>query len=175
MKRKSFLVLGLLLSLGISFAQTNQFEKINFIIGDWTGTGSGFENNKSEIESSFHLVMDGKYIEIKNESRFEPTEKNPEGEHHLDKGFISFDKSRNSIIFRQFNNEGYYNQYVLNDSISNENLLIFETEIIENFVPNGKAKWTIKKINENEIETVFDVSFGKDYTCFGTNKLLRKQ
>lgn len=150
-------------------------KKINFIIGDWTGTGSGFGNNKSKIESSFHLVMDGQYIELKNESKFEPTEKNPEGEHHLDKGFISLDKSRNSIIFRQFNNEGYYNQYVLNDSVSNENVLIFETEFIENFVPNGKAKWTIKKISENEIETVFDVSFGKDYTCFGTNKLVRKQ
>jgi len=175
MKRKSLLVLGLLLSFVISFAQTNQFEKINFIIGDWTGTGAGFGNNKSKIESSFNLVMDGNYIEIRNESKFEPTEQNPEGEHHIDKGFISFDKSRNSIIIRQFNNEGYYNQYVLNDSISNENLLIFETELIENFVPNGKAKWTIKKINENEIETIFDVSFGNEFSCFGTNKLIRKK
>jgi hypothetical protein len=174
MKKKVFLVLGLILSFGISFAQTNKFEKINFIIGDWQGTGSGFGNDKSKIESSFQLVMDRQYVEIKNESKFEPTEKNPEGEHHIDKGFISFDKSRNSIIFRQFNNEGYYNQYILNDSLSNENILLFESEFIENFVPNGKAKWTIKKINENEIETIFDVSFGKDYKCFGTNRLIRK-
>ncbi len=175
MKRRTILVLGFILLFGISFAQTNPFEKIDFIIGDWTGTGSGFGNNKSKIESSFHLIMDEQYIEIKNESKFEPTERNPEGEHHIDKGFMSFDKSRKSIVFRQFNNEGYYNQYVLNDSISNENVLVFETEYIENFVPNGKAKWTIKKISENEIETVFDVSFGKDYTCFGINKLIRKQ
>ena len=117
--------------------------------------------------------MDGKYLEVKNESHFEPTEKNPDGEYHLDKGFISFDKNRKAIIFRQFNNEGYYNQYVLNDSLSNENILVFETEFIENFVPAGKAKWTIKKISENEIETIFDVSFGKDYKCFGTNRLIR--
>ncbi len=175
MKRKAFLVLGLILSCGLSFAQTKQFEKIDFILGDWTGSGSGFGNNNSKIASSFHLVMDGQYIEIKNESKFEPTEKNPNGEHHIDKGFISFDKSRNSIVFRQFNNEGYFNKYILNDSISDESTLVFETEYIENFVPNGKAKWTIKKINENEIETIFDVSFGKDYTCFGTNKLIRKQ
>nr|WP_321409604.1 hypothetical protein [uncultured Carboxylicivirga sp.] len=175
MKRKAILILGLFLSLGISFAQTNQFEKINFIIGDWSGTGSGFGNNKSKIESTFQLVMGGQYIEVKNESIFEPTEKNPDGEHHIDKGFISFDKSRNAIVFRQFNNEGFFNQYVLNDSISDAHTLVFETEYIENFVPNGKAKWTIRKINENEIETIFDVSFGKDYTCFGTNKLLRKQ
>jgi len=175
MKRIVFLMLGLILLVGKSFAQTNSFEKLTFIIGDWIGTGNGFGNNTSKIESSFHFVMDGQYIEIINESRFEPTEKNPEGDHHLDKGFISFDKSRNSIIFRQFNNEGYYNQYVLNDSISNDHELVFETEFIENFVPNGKAKWTIKKINDHEIETVFDVSFGKSYTCFGTNRLIRKE
>ena len=30
-------------------------------------------------------------------------------------------------------------------------------------------------INDDEIETIFDVYFpGKDYTCFGTNKLMRK-
>lgn len=175
MKRKAFLVLGLILSFGLSFAQTNSFERINFIIGDWSGTGSGFGNNKSKIESSFQPVMDGNYIEVKNESWFEPTEKNPKGEHHLDKGFISYDKSRKLIILREFNSEGYFNQYVLNDSISDENTLVFETEFIENFVPNGKAKLTIKKISENEIETVFDVSFGKDYSCFGDNKLIKKQ
>ncbi len=175
MKKKAFLVLGLILSVGISFAQTNPFERINFIIGDWSGTGSGFGNNKSKIESSFQPVMDGNYIEVKNESWFEPTEKNPKGEHHLDKGFISYDKGRKLIILREFNSEGYFNQYVLNDSISDENTLVFETEFIENFVPNGKAKLTIKKISENEIETVFDVSFGKDYSCFGDNKLIKKQ
>jgi hypothetical protein len=175
MKQIAILILSLIFTVGQSNGQSNSFEKINFIIGEWSGTGSGFGNNKSKIESSFQLIMDGKYIEVKNESRFEPTEKNPEGEHHIDKGFISYDNSRESIIFRQFNNEGYYNQYVLNDSISNGSILVFETEFIENFVPNGKAKWTIRKISENEIETVFDVSFGNEYSCFGTNKLLRKQ
>jgi hypothetical protein len=119
--------------------------------------------------------MNGEYIDVINESNFEPTEKNPMGEHHLDKGFISYDKSRKTIVFRQFNNEGYYNQYFLNNDDSDENTLVFETEYIENFVPNGKAKWTVKKISENEIETIFDVSFGKDYKCFGTNRLIRKQ
>lgn len=174
MKKRPLSILVLFLVFGISFAQTHPFEPIDFIIGDWTGTGSGFGNSKSNIESNFHLVMDGKYIEVRNESKFEPTKKNPEGEHHIDHGFISFDKNRNLIVFRQFNNEGYYNQYVLNDSISSDNELVFETEFIENFVPNGKAKWTIRKLNENEIETVFDVSFGKDYKCFGINKLIRK-
>ena len=175
MKQFAFLIFGLILFIGQSNGQSNSFDNISFIIGEWSGKGSGFGNDKSQINSSFQLSLDGKYIEVKNESIFEPTNDKPEGEHHIDKGFISFDKSRGKLIYRQFNSEGYYNQYVLNDSISNKNILVFETEFIENFVPNGKAKWTIKKINENEIETVFDVSFGNEYSCFGTNKLIRKE
>jgi len=172
--KKLTLILSFVIISGISFGQENPFDKINFIIGDWTGTGSGFGNETSKIESSFQIIMNGNYIEVKNESQFAPTDKNPKGEHHIDKGFISFDKNRNLILFRQFNNEGYFNQYVLNDSLSNETTLVFETEFIENFVPNGKAKWTIRKLNENEIETIFDVSFGKEFSCFGTNKLIKK-
>ncbi len=174
-KKLTFLIFAFISVYGYSAGQSNPFLKIGFIIGEWGGKGSGFGNDKSQINSSFQLVMDGNYIEVKNESLFEPTKDKPEGEHHIDKGFISYDKSMGKIVFRQFNNEGYYNQYVLNDSISNENILVFETEFIENFVPNGKAKWTIKKISDNEIETVFDVSFGNEYACFGTNNLTRKK
>lgn len=174
MTKRVPMLLAFILTISSSFGQTNNLEKLNFIIGNWTGSGSGFGNDKSNVKSSFQLVMDSKYIEVVNESKFEPTEKIPEGEQHIDKGFISYDRSRNKIVFRQFNNEGYYNQYILNDSLSNENILVFETEFIENFVPGGKAKWTIKKLNDREIETVFDVSFGKAYSCFGTNKLIKK-
>lgn len=172
--RLNIIVLTIILFPGVLFAQTNRLEKLNFLLGEWSGKGSGFVNNNSRIESNFNLVMSGNYIEVKNESFFEPTEDKPDGEHHLDKGFISFDKNRKTIVYRQFNNEGYYNQYVLNHSLSNDTLLVFNTEYIENFVLNGKAKWTIKKISEDKIETQFYVSFGKDYSCFGTNILKRK-
>jgi len=74
-----------------TYGQTNPFDRISFIRGDWTGTGSGFGINKSKIKSNFQLTMGRKYIEVKNESWFEPTEKNPKGEHHIDNGFMSFD------------------------------------------------------------------------------------
>lgn len=158
-----------------AIAQENKFKQLEFLLGNWHGTGSGFGNNNSVIESSFNLVMDNNYIEVSNESKFEPSEKNPEGEHHIDKGFISFDKTRSTIVFRQFNIEGYFNQYVLVDSLSNETTLVFSTEYIENFVPGGKARWVIKKLSETEIETRFDVSFpNKDYTCFGINNLIKQ-
>ena len=175
MKKMTFLIFAVLLSSGIGFAQTKPFDKISFIIGEWGGAGSGFGTNKSKINSSFKPVMGGKYIEVINDSKFEPTEKNPEGEHHIDKGFISYDEMRHAIVFRQFNIEGYVNQYVLNEDLSTATKLVFETENIENFAPGGKARWTISKISDTEIETIFDVSFpNSEYTCFGTNRLIKK-
>lgn len=157
-------------------AQENPFDRLSFLIGEWKGTGSGFGNRNSTIQSSFQTVMNENYIEVINESWFDPTENNPGGEHHVDKGFISYDKDRKAIVFRQFNIEGYINQYVLNDSLSSENVIVFETENIENFVPGGSARWTINILDKNEIETVFDVSFsGKEYSCFGTNHLTRAE
>ncbi len=175
MKKMTFLILGFVLTVGLSFGQSNPFDKFSFLIGEWSGTGSGFGNEKSKIESSFKFVMSGKYIEVINDSKFEPSEKNPEGEHHIDKGFISYDKVREKVVFRQFNIEGFVNQYILNDSLSNDSTLIFEAEIIEN-LPKGRTRWTIKKVSETDIETIFDVAFtGDEYTCFGVNNLKKKK
>ena len=172
--RTRMCVLTLALLTIASWAQENRFEKLDFVMGSWKGTGSGFGNTTSTIESEFNMIMDGQYIEVKNDSKFESTEKNPNGERHIDWGIISYDKHRAKIIYRQFNNEGYVNRYVLNDSLSNETTLVFETVDIENFVEGGKARYTLTKISGNEIETVFEVSFpGQEFACFGMNKLKR--
>ncbi len=169
-----FLLILFLLANTSIFPQSDVFSKLDFVIGSWVGEGTGFGNSKSKIESSFKLAMNGKYVEVINDSKFELTEKKPKGENHIDKGFISYDKSRNKIIYRQFNIEGFVNQYTLVDSLSNGSRLLFETETIENFPPGGIAKLTINKIDENNIETIFDVAMPeKGYACFGTNKLKR--
>ena len=172
---KHFIFALVLITATPIFSQENALEKLQFIIGNWSGTGTGFGNNTSTITASYTFVMNKKYIEVKHESYFKPTAKNTKGEYHTDKGFISFDTARHKIIYRQFNNEGYINQYVLNTKHSNLKKLVFETEKIENFVPGGKARLTIEKINKKEISTTFDVYFpNKGYTCFGANTLFKE-
>lgn len=173
MKIKYIIILTILtFSQSICIGQTSKFQQLDFMLGDWNGRGSGFGNDSLTINSFFKPDMIGKYIEFKNESWFEPTSNNPEGEHHIDRGFISYDKARDAVVIRQFHTEGYVIQYTLADSLSNDTMLVFESESIENFVPGGKARWTIKKISDNQIETTFDVAFpNSDYSCLGVNKL----
>ena len=174
---KKLITLSLFIFIALAgSAQSNTFERLSFLFGDWQGKGSGFGNDQSAITASYKPVMDGTYVEVMHDSRFEPTSQNPDGEHHMDKGMISFDKARKLFVFRQFNNEGYINQYVLVDSLSTADFLVFQTESIENFVPGGSARWTIEKKNDSEIETNFYVTFpGREAACFGTNKLFRRK
>lgn len=153
----------------------NPFDKFNNLIGKWEGTGSGFGSSKSIIQSEFNWIMNNTFIEVKNRSEFEPTTQKPEGEIHVDYGIISYDKKRKVIVSRQYHGEGFYNEYLLNDSLSTSTSLIFETVKIENFVPGGKARFTINIKNSSEIETLFDVGFpGKKMACFGQNQLTKK-
>lgn len=168
--RLSIYIIATLLSLNVH-AQ-NPLENFEQLIGNWKGTGTGFGNAQSEVSASYKWLMNKQYIEVKHHSEFEPTDQNLEGEIHDDQGIISFDKDRKVVVFRQYHNEGFFNEYVLNDSLSSPSSFIFETERIENFVPGGRAQFTIRVLDKNKIQTVFDVGFpGREMACFGTNDL----
>ncbi|MEA2042388.1 MAG: hypothetical protein U9N85_07530, partial [Bacteroidota bacterium] len=137
-KQVMLISLVLILPFGHLFGQANPLARFNSLIGEWTGRGEGFGNDSSEINSVFRFVMGTTYIEVSNDSKFALSEKHPEGEHQTNKGYISYDNRRRVIVFRQFNNEGYVNIYLLNDSLSADSVFVFETKSIENFPPGGK-------------------------------------
>ena len=171
MNKIHILLCFILLSVS-AYSQQNPLSQLEPLIGSWKGTGEGFSSTKSEISAAYSWLMNKQFIEVKHRSEFEPTEKKPEGEIHEDLGIISYNKGRKAIVFRQYHIEGFYNEYVLNDSLSIDGKLVFETEKIENFVPGGRARFTIHLKSNTEIETLFDVGFpGKEMACFGKNIL----
>ena len=157
---------------GMVYGQKNPLERIDFLIGNWMGTGIGFNNTQSNVEVSFYYIMKGKFIEMDTESRFAPNGKNDKGQFHQEKGVFSYDEDRKMIIYRQFSNDGYINQYYLNDTISTANTLVFDTEKTENFIPDGKARWIIQKEGDRQLSTSFNVAFpGQSFVSFGTQQL----
>ena len=73
MKRSFITIISIFIFCNISFSQKTNLEIFDFLLGEWTGTGTGFGNDKSKINSEFKLIMNGIYIQIKNHSEFEPT------------------------------------------------------------------------------------------------------
>ncbi len=138
------------------------FSSLSYFIGDWKSETSGKAGKGIGLQS-FAPEMNEQYISLKNETKFEASEKHPKGEIHMDWGMISFDSFRKKIVYRQFNIEGYVNQFVLDNS--KEGIYIFETEAIEN-VPSGfKARITLEIVDKNTFREGFELAPpGKDYS-----------
>ncbi len=145
------------------------WEPFHYFLGRWQGTGSG-SPGISTVQRTYSLVLNDYFIEIKNRAVFEPQEKNPDGEIHEELGILSFDKSREAYILREFHVEGIVNQYVL----VSRDPMVFETENIENFYPDWQARTTYKILDENNFRETFDLAGpGKPWACFITLDLRR--
>lgn len=106
-----------------------------FFVGSWKGTGKG-QPGVSKVERRYQFILDGKFMEVKHKSVYEPQPKNPKGETHEDLGFVSYDRGRKQHLFRQFHTEGFVIHYLV-ESISTDNkVIVFQSESIEN-IPSG--------------------------------------
>lgn len=172
---KNLIAAILMLFSSLTFAQKTNLQLFNKICGEWQGQGDGYSEGTSEVSCSIAYTMGGTYLEIKGEAKFKPTEKNPKGEHHIDQGFISFDKKRKTFVFRQFHIEGFVNQYIMDNETSSDSVFVFNSESIENFVDGGKARVIIELKADGNLQSAFYLSMpGQELSCYGNNVFTRK-
>lgn len=174
--RKIFLFLIVIPAL--AFAQTKTQEDVwtplRFFLGAWTGTGKG-QAGVSQVEREYQFVLNGKFIQARNKSVYQPQEKNPKGEIHEDWGFFSFDRNRKQHVLRQFHVEGFVNQYKL-EIAEDKKTLIFISESIENIPSGWQARETYKIINDDEFSEVFEIAVpGKAFEIYTENNFERKK
>jgi len=153
----------------LSMAQTKQdsvWLPLKFMIGKWKGTAEG-QPGKGTYERSYEMVLNKKFIEVKNKSTYPPSKDNPTGEVHEDHGFISYDKGRKTFVLRQFHIEGFVNQFK-NESISPDGkIIVFISESIENIPSGFRARETYQQITENEFIETFELAEpGKDFELY---------
>jgi hypothetical protein len=150
------------------------WQPFKFFVGQWEGRGEG-EPGISHGRQEWEFVLGGKYLQVKNEARFEPQEKNPKGEVHEDWGFISYDRVRKAYVLRQFNIEGFVNQYVCTGPAGDGKTFVFLSEAIENIPPGFKARLTYRILDENTFEQTFDLAPpGKEMACYAKGVMARK-
>lgn len=175
--RRAFLILVLLPY--VLFAQAEEekdvWEPFKFFVGSWEGTGKGCPG-VSTLEREYQFVLNGKFLQVKNKSVYEPQEESPKGEVHEDLGFISYDNNREKFVLRQFHVEGFVNQYVLDSLAMDGKTLVFVTESIENIPAGWRAKETHKILNDDEFIEIFELAGpGKEFEVYVENHFKRKQ
>ncbi|MFQ6008080.1 MAG: hypothetical protein ACE5K8_03925, partial [Candidatus Zixiibacteriota bacterium] len=145
-------------------SEYNEWEHLGFLIGSWQGEVTGTAGRGKGVRE-FRLILNGKFIHIKNKVVFEPNEGDSTPEVREDWGIMSADEARETLVLRQFSTEGYVNQYVV-DSVSDSNLTIFfVAESTENAPEGTKARLTITIHNPDEFTEILERTFaGKDLT-----------
>ena len=144
-------------------------------IGKWTGVSEG-QSGSGKYERSYELVLNRKFIEVKNKSIYPPSRDNPAGEVHEDHGFISYDKSRKTFVLRQFHIEGFVNQYRVESISPDGKNIVFISEAIENIPSGFRAKETYKIISDDEFSEAFELAEpGKDFEVYSKAILKRVQ
>jgi len=145
----------------------------NYFIGSWQGSGQG-KVGDSRVERKYEFVLNSKFLSVRNKSTYDPQEKNPKGEVHEDWGVISYDKARETYVFRQFHVEGFVNTYVLDKLAKDSQTISFVTEAIENIPPGWKARETYRILSPDEFVEVFELAPpGKEFELYTENRFQR--
>jgi hypothetical protein len=166
-------ILGILALLFASSAaeSPDHLAQFRFFVGEWTGHETGYAGI-GKGERSYELIMNGRYLFQKNVSRFEPQDKNPEGEVHEDWAFFSYDKTREKYVLREFHSEGFVNQYTLEES--GDGRFVFVSEAIENVEPGFRARVTLTATSGDSFDEVFELAHaGKDFEPILKNRWMR--
>lgn len=168
-----FLIICPLLSHAQMTKQDSLWLPLKSFVGKWTGVSEG-QPGSGKYERSYEVVLNKKFIEVKNKSTYPPSKDNPKGEVHEDRGFISYDKSRKTFVLRQFHIEGFVNQYKIESISADGKTIAFISEAIENIPAGFRARETYQIINENEFTETFELAEpGKDFEVYSKATLKR--
>ncbi len=137
-------------------AKPDVWKPIRFLLGEWDGKVEGQAGNGT-VRRSYSFVLKDRFIHEENVSTYPPQEANKAGEVHEHWSFFSCDRSRKSLVLRQFHQEGFINQYVLSATESGPGKLVFTSESFENFDNRWRARETYQIRSPDEFVETFEL------------------
>jgi hypothetical protein len=149
------------------------FAPVRFMVGKWKGENSG-QPGKGTSERTYAFELGDAFLATHNTALYPPQPQNEKGETHRDAGFISFDKVRKLLVFRQFHSEGFVNQYLHVVASSKPDTVVFETEVIENIAPGWRARETYHRTGPDTMVETFELAEPrKPFEVYSVCKLTR--
>ncbi|NRF71622.1 hypothetical protein HLB44_32005 [Aquincola sp. S2] len=145
---------------------------IQRLLGDWVGTTEG-QAGTASVSRRYAQVLRGRFVHETNMSTYPPQERNKAGEVHEHTGMFSHDKARKVLVLRHFHIEGFVNTY-RQVSEPGAALLVFESEVFENFNNAWKARETYEFTGDDEFVETFELAPpGKPFQVYSRTQLKR--
>jgi hypothetical protein len=146
---------------------------LRFLEGEWIGRAEG-EPGVGTVHRSYQFVLGHRFLHERNVSAYVPKQPQTTGEVHEHWSFISFDKKRKRLVLRQFHQEGFVNQYVLDPEQSGPRRLVFVSESFENLDPRWRARETYDVGSPEDFTETFELAEpGKDFQVYSRNSFKR--
>lgn len=127
------------------------------LLGDWTGKVSG-QAGDGDVTRSYSFVLNRRFIQEINVSRYPAQETNKKGEVHEHMGMFSYDKARRQIMLRQFHVESFVTTYRMQPSVEGATTLVFESENFENFSKTWRGRETYEFTSDDEFTETFELA-----------------
>lgn len=154
-------------------ATPDPFAPVRFMVGTWKGQNSGQPGNGTS-ERTYAFELGDAFLVAHNTAVYPSQAKNEKGETHRDAGFISYDKMRKMLVFRQFHSEGFVNQYVHEVVAGRADKVVFVTEVIENIARGWRARETYLKTGPDSMVETFELAEPrKEFEVYSVCKLTR--
>lgn len=152
---------------------SEQLAPLARFVGSWRGEGAG-EPGQSIVTRTYAPVLGGRFLQVRNTSLYAPQPANPNGESHEDVGYVSFDRARGRLVFRQFHIEGFVNTYVATTPDFDGDTLVMLSESIENIPAGFRARETYRFAGPDAFEEIFEIAEpGADFAVYSRSQLQR--
>lgn len=141
--------------------------------GEWEGRSEG-KAGAGTVRRSYAFVLRDRFLHEKNVSTYPSQDANRTGEVHEHWSLFSHDTARQVVVLRQFHQEGFVNQYVLNAQASGPGRLVFDSESFENFDQRWRARETYEFRSADEFVETFELAApGKELEIYSRNYFRR--
>lgn len=154
-------------------AAVDPWSQVRFLEGEWVGTAEG-EPGIGTVHRSYQFILGYRFLHERNVSAYAPKQPNTGGELHEHWSMISYDKKRKRLVLRQFHQEGFVNQYVLDEEQSAAKRLVFVSEGFENLDPRWKAREIYEIGSPDAFAEIFELAEpGKDFQIYSKSTFKR--
>jgi hypothetical protein len=152
---------------------TDPWASLRFLEGDWVGTAEG-EPGVGTVHRSYQFILGYRFLHELNVSAYSPKQPNTGGELHEHWSFISFDRKRKLLVMRQFHQEGFVNQFVLDPDQSSPRRLVFVSEGFENLDARWRARESYDLLSDDAFTETFELAEpGKSFQVYSKNSFKR--